>query len=205
MEQGYLIGYFGGLVTTSTLANANPALRAGLLAGQEYPVMNNVIIPGYELGLKAVNPDIELDIRILGNWYDATKASDLAASMIDNQVDVILTIAGGGNQGVVSAAEEKNAYVLWFDSSGDRYAPGIVLGSSLVRLDKAAYERTKAAVAGVLRYGEAETLGVREGYIGFDTESELYREHVPSEIRSRMDELIDRMKSGETHLKMPDL
>ncbi len=204
-EQGYLNGYFGGLITVSSLPHANPALRAGLLAGQEYPVMNKVIIPGYELGLKAVNPDIELDIRILGNWYDATKASDLAASMIDNEVDVILTIAGGGNQGVVSAAEEKSAYVLWFDSSGYHYAPGTVLGSSLVRLDKAAYERTKAAVAGELRYGEAETLGVREGYIGFDTESESYTDHVPREIREKMTDLIKKMESGEVHLKMPNL
>ncbi|HEB09960.1 MAG TPA: BMP family ABC transporter substrate-binding protein, partial [Spirochaetales bacterium] len=36
-----------------------------------------------------------MDFRVIGNWYDANKAADLANSMIDSGVDVIATIAGG--------------------------------------------------------------------------------------------------------------
>ncbi len=77
-EQAYLIGSFGALVTKSDMDGANKDLKAGLIAGQEYPMMNNVIKPGFVSGLKSVDPEISLDFRIVGNWYDASKGAELA-------------------------------------------------------------------------------------------------------------------------------
>jgi riboflavin transport system substrate-binding protein len=202
-EQGFLSGYFAGLVTTSDMEDANPETRVGLLAGQEFPIMNGVILPSYELGLKAAVPEGTVDFRILGNWYDASKASDLASNMIDGGVDTILAIAGGGNQGVISSARQRGAYVLWYDTSGYEEAPGIVIGSSIVRLDRAAYEKTLQAIEGGLPYGEAVILGAREGYVTYDTEHREFERHVPEPIREELDAMLQRLQTGDLVLDMP--
>ncbi len=204
-EQAYIIGYFAGLVTQSSMAEANAETRTALLAGQEYPIMNEVILPAFELGLKTVVGNGEVDFRVLGNWFDAGRAAELASDMYDRGADVILTIAGGGNQGVIAAAQELGGYVLWYDAAGYQQAPGVVIGSSLVRQDHATYERTLLARNGELPFGEAVILGAAEGYVGFATDSPEYREHVPESIRSEMNDLIARFREGEISLEMPDL
>lgn len=201
-EQAFLAGYFAGLVTRSTLPQANPELRAGLLAGQEYPIMNETILPGFRLGFRTIVSEGEVDFRVLGNWYDAGKAQEIATDMIGRGSDVILTIAGGGNQGVIAAARERGAYVLWYDDSGYDQAPGLVIGSSFVRQDDVAYEATRAAIEGTLRFGEARILGVADGAVSFDTDDPSFVRAVPESIRQEMVAILERLESGDLQLEM---
>ncbi len=197
LEQAFLSGYFAGLVAQSNLVDDGRGATAGLLAGQEYPIMNETILPGFRLGFRSVVADGEVDFRVLGNWFDAGKAQEIATDMIVGGSDVILTIAGGGNQGVIAAARENDAYVLWYDQSGYDQAPGIVIGSSFVRQDEAAYETTAAAIAGTLGYGEAQVLGVADGAVSFDTEAEGFISAVPADIRDEMKRVLERLRTGE--------
>ncbi|AHC15095.1 BMP family ABC transporter substrate-binding protein [Salinispira pacifica] len=202
-EQAYLSGYFAGLVSAhDSLEGANSQLKVGLLAGQEYPVMNNEIQPGYIQGARdAASPELEVDIRVLGNWYDAEKARELADSMIRGGVDVILTIAGSGNQGVVSAAEAAGTYVLWYDSPGYEYAPGTVLGSSMVNIDELTREMVGRAIRRELKYGETRYVGISEAAVDYARDYDEYREFVPEDIRRRMDELIDGIADGSIQIR----
>jgi len=202
-EQAFLAGYFAGLVSTSDMSDRSGPLRAGLIAGQEYPIMNNVILPGYEFGLRAVDPDASVDFRVLGNWYDAGRAAELADSMYATGSDIILTIAGGGSQGVIAAAREREKYVIWYDTNGLDQAAGVVIGSTYIALDQAVYERTLAAIEGILVYGEAEVLGVADGYVGSVQDDQLYRRHVSDAVREAQAEIVARMESGNFYLEMP--
>ena len=204
-EQAFLAGYFAGLVGASDMIEADSPLRAGLLAGQEYPIMNGVILPGYEMGLRTVDPDATVDFRVLGNWYDAGRAAELASSMYATGSHMILPIAGGGNQGVIAAARDLDKYVVWYDIPGLQEAPGVVIGSTYIELDRAAYERTFAAVNGELEFGQAEIVGVHDGYVGFVEDDALYRRHVDESVRSAMAEILARMRSGDLFLEMPQL
>ncbi|MDY7029323.1 MAG: BMP family ABC transporter substrate-binding protein, partial [Spirochaetota bacterium] len=49
-EQAFLAGHMAGLVTTNGMPGANPELKIGLIAGQEYPDMNQAIKPGFLAG-----------------------------------------------------------------------------------------------------------------------------------------------------------
>ncbi len=202
-EQAFLAGYFAGLVGRSDMVPQRDALRAGLLAGQEYPIMNEVILPGFRLGLRAVDPDAVVDFRVLGNWFDAGRAAELANSMYATGSHIILTIAGGGNQGVIASARERRAYVIWYDSPGLSEAPGIVVGSTFVAQDRATYERTLAAIRGELAFGQAEILGVADGYVGFVEDDRLYERHVAEEVRREMSRMIQSMETGDLYLDMP--
>ena len=88
-EQGYMAGYIAGLEAlemaeeTSEGSGAKTGeKRIGLIAGQEYPAMNDVILPAYREGAQAVDPAFGVDFRVLGNWFDAGKAAEIAADMI---------------------------------------------------------------------------------------------------------------------------
>lgn len=202
-EQAYLSGFFAGLVTTSSMPKARPERRIGLLAGQEYPIMNEVILTGFREGAQAVDPGITVDFRVLGNWFDAGKAQEIATDMIGRGSDVILTIAGGGNQGVVSAARERNAYALWYDDTGYDEGPGVVVGSSLVRQDHASYESARAAIRGRIEWGTAIILGVADDAVGFDTDHPEFLKAVPPELAAEMEALLERLRRGELVLEMP--
>ena len=203
-EQAYLAGYAAGLVTTAdkdSMQYANAAKKIALVAAQEYPVMNNVIFPGCVEGAKAVDSDITVDFRIVGNWYDATKGAELARSLYQEGVDVILPIAGGASQGVLSAAKELGFYVTWFDDDGYAKAPGYVVSSTALKQDKMAEELTLKALKNEIKYGEAETVGIAEGYVEFVEDSEIYVSAVAEEIRNKISEKYSEIKEGKLLLK----
>jgi simple sugar transport system substrate-binding protein len=192
-QQALLAGHMAGLVTTSTMDGANQELKIGLIAGQEYPDMNELILPGYTEGAQAVHEAIEVDFRVVGNWYDAAKGAELARSMISAGADVILTIAGGANQGVLTAAAEKGVYVHWYDSNGYAQKEGTVIGSTAIKQDKAVYETLKKAVNGEITYGTADTLGLANGYITFIEDDPVYEQTVDAELRKKQHDYLESL------------
>lgn len=194
-ELAFMLGNFAGFITNSRMESGE-VKKIGLIVGQEYPDMNNLIKPGFEMGFKNVNSGIELDFRVIGNWYDASKAADLASDMYANGVDIILTIAGGANQGVVTAAKNVQKFVLWYDSNGYAIEPGVIIGSGVLREDKAAAELTSRAIEGTLKRGTAITAGAKEGYIDFVDDDPNYEKYVPVAIREQMAELLKDMRDG---------
>ncbi len=193
-QQAMLNGHLAGLVTSSEMEGANDQLTIGLIAGQEYPDMLDLIAPGFLAGAKAVDDAIELDFRAVGNWYDAAKGAELARAMISAGVDVILPIAGGANQGVVTAAHEAGIYVLWFDANGYAQQPGTVVGSTSIQQDTATYDTLVKAIEGTLPYGEAVTLGLESGFITFIEDDELYTSYVPEKVRTAQNEYLEGLK-----------
>ncbi len=203
IEQSFLSGYFAGLITSSNIEGINSDLKIGLIAGQEYPDMVKAILPGFTAGAENVNSKISVDFRVVGNWYDAEKARALSVSMFNNGVDIILTIAGGANQGVITAAKDMGKYVLMYDVSSYDDAPGIIIGSTEIKQERAAYEKVKLAIEGKMNFGTAEIATVKDGWIGFDNKHHLYLENVPRNINTRMESLIQQLASGEYSLNMP--
>ena len=199
-EQGYLTGYAAGLVTTadaSAFPYANPAKKIALVAAQEYPVMNEVILPAFEEGAKAVDSSISVDFRIVGNWYDASKSADISRSLYDDGVDVILPISGGANQGVISAAQSLKFYVTWFDNNGYDKAPGLVISSMALEQKKLAKEMVSAYLDGKLEFGKAKTVGIKDGYITFVKDDSVFLANVPKVFVDQLTAVEKDIKDGK--------
>jgi simple sugar transport system substrate-binding protein len=194
-EQGYMAGHLAALVSED-MGGQSGQKKLGLVAGQEYPAMNNVILPAYLEGAKAVNAAYSVDFRVLGNWFDAQKAADLAQDMINGGARVILTVAGGANEGVLQTASEKGAKVVWFDINGYALKEGVVVGSAVIHQDKAAREKTLAFLNGALPFGQAEYAGVREGYVDFVEDDPVYLKTVSEAVRQKQSALIKQMRAG---------
>jgi simple sugar transport system substrate-binding protein len=203
-EQAYMAGYIAALVSLENNQGASPggggAKSIGLLAAQEYPAMNNIILPGYLEGARAVDPAFNVDFRVVGNWFDAVKAAELAAGMIRSGAAVLLPIAGGAGQGAVQAAYEAGAKVVWFDTNGYAVRPGTVIGSAILRQDKAAYEKTTLYLKGELPFGKAETAGTADGFVDFVDDDPLYIAAVSHVIREKQAQLTARLRAGELKL-----
>ena len=203
MEQAAMVGYLAGLVTKSDMPGATPELKIGLIAGQEYDAMLKMILPGFERGGKDIDPGITVDFRVLGNWYDANKAADLANSMMDAGVDVILTICGGANQGVIAAAQDRGRYVVYMDSAAYDLAPGTILGCSELRQQRTAVEALTKAVEGKLLWGETRIVNTAEGYVAFVDDDPLYIESVPESIRELLGVILNEIRTGKRTLEVP--
>jgi len=197
-EMAYLHGVLGGLIAAEKKA---PAVL-GLIAGQEYPDMNNVILPGFEEGLKSVSPDGKVEFRVVGNWYDAAKGADLAKGLFAQGAPVVLSIAGGATQGVISAAKAAGKGVLSYDIDAYAQEPGVIVGSGTIRQDKASYELVKKALAGTAEYGKPLVVGVAEGYIDYLTDVEAFTKAVPESVRTKFLAVVADLKAGKIQLPL---
>lgn len=197
-EQAYLTGCMAALMSTTK--------KIGLIAAQEYPVMNNVILPGYEEGAKSIDKNITVDFRIVGNWYDATKGSELATAMKNSNVDVILPICGGASQGVISSAKEHNIFLTFFD--GAHYfsrAPQHIVSCTILEQSSMAEEVTRSYLLDNIDWGSAITVGVKEGYIKFITEDgEKPNTIVSQNVKNKMQQIVKQIEEGTIYLPQVD-
>lgn len=204
-EQGFLAGYVAGLVTTASVDEmkyANKELKVALLAAQEYPVMNEIILPSFIEGAKYVNKDIQVEFRVVGNWYDAIKGADLARSLYNSGVDVILPICGGASQGVFAAAKELGFYITWFDDNGFGKAPGYVVSSAGMKQKQMAYEQTYAFLENKTEFGTARTVGIADGYVEFILDDPILLETVPATLLNQMNDIYKAIQSGKIVLNV---
>jgi len=204
-EQAFFLGYLAGLVTTGDMPHSNAARRIGFITAQEYPLLNRHIVPGFLDGARRVDPAIELDFRVVGNWYDAGAAADLAMGMINSGVDVLSAIAGGAEQGVVQAIREKNVYAVFFNTNRYADAPGLVVGSGTVLQKELTMEILANFVDGSLDFGAARTVGVPEGYVDFIFDDPGFQEHVPADIRERFSLFMEDFRTGRIEFTVPPL
>ena len=188
-EQSYLTGYIAGLMSESG--------KLGLIAAQEYPVMNNIIYPYFEKGAKDAKNSATVDFRIVGNWYDASKGAMLADVLFQSGVDVILPICGGASQGVINSAINNGFYITWFDNNGFDKAPGRIISSTVMKQEELAKEITTEFLNGKTAWGTAKMLGVKEGYVDFVQDDPLYEQTVPKDVRNQMAALLTKIQKGE--------
>ncbi len=205
LEQGYVTGYLAGLASAGTLPGTQPAKKVGMVIGQRYPVMDKLIIPGFEQGLKAADPAMTVDVRVLGNWFDATKAADLAKSLLSTGSNVILPICGSASQGVLKTLQDAGRYAVFFDGDEFARAPKNILGCTILHQERLAYTSLSSAAAGTLPFGSAEVVGMKDGYIEFLDKHPSWIANVPAAIRTKVGAVIEQIKSGKLQFKVPSL
>jgi basic membrane lipoprotein Med (substrate-binding protein (PBP1-ABC) superfamily) len=191
------------LVSTSTLPGANADKKIGLIYGQHYTMMDDLIIPGIEAGAKAVDPAFELKTAMLGNWYDAKKAESLANSLIDEGVDCLGAIAGSGNAGVVSAAKTRGVYMVWFDVAGFDKAPGTVIGTVGSSNEDLVTLELRNLLDGTVQWGKPLIVGAEQGYISVPLNAPGYINYVPADAQKKFADVYQKVVSGALPLTVP--
>lgn len=199
-EQSLFLGYLAGLVTKSELPYANEQKTIGFITAQEYPLLNNHVLTGYTDGAHYVDPQIKVDFRVIGNWYDATKCAELTQSMLSNGVDVFAVIAGGADTGLFSTLKQKGAYVVYHNTNIYEKEPQSVIGCGLMGQRELVKELLEKAYNNELEYGKAEVVGLKEGYVSF-----VDNPNLPKEISEPFYAFLNNLKEGKISYTLPSL
>lgn len=124
-EMGYLFGAIAAIKSKTK--------HVGYLAGVQYAV-NKESTELFKRGALATDPAIKVSIKWVGNWTDKEKAKNLAKSMINAGVDVIMVNAGAASMGVHAQAEKAGIYTLAWIKDFNYLAPKAVITSNIQKL-----------------------------------------------------------------------
>ncbi|AHH12339.1 Nucleoside-binding protein [Borrelia hermsii YBT] len=198
-EEAYILGYYVGLfLKGSNLSNKNVAL----IAGQEYPVMNNYIFPYFKNGIREIL-DSEVFFRTLGNWHDSNRAKVLSDSLIlDSGVSVILPIVGTAIKGVLSSVREHGVFAVLFDDEDYLDNKDNVIGSGITNQRFYLEKVLDKALKGEIRYGAYKVLGFKERGVLFNLLNKFYVEKTDSKLKERLEEKMREMNDTEIEIDL---
>jgi len=101
----YLAGIVGGLTTQTN--------KIGYVAPIQIPEIIR-LINGVTVGARSVNPDVEMEVVWIGNWFDPPAETAAVNAMVDAGVDVIFT--GTDTTVPVVSADERGVWSAGYDS-----------------------------------------------------------------------------------------
>lgn len=175
----------------------------GFLGGEEGPIINDFLV-GYIEGALEADPDIKVATSYVGSWNDSSKGKELSLAMINQEADILFGVAGGSGVGAFEAALEKDIYTLGVDSDQaliyedqDKLDYAEIIPTSVLKnVDNSLYRAMELYIDDELPVGETETLGLEEGGVGL-AQNDYYEELVPEDVREEIEELEEKISSGE--------
>ncbi len=200
-EVSFLVGAAAAMMTTDgDLNNIDPSNKViGFLGGMENPIINDFLV-GYIQGAKTVEPDIKVQIGYVGNFYDSAAGKEIALAQYQSGgADVGYNVAGAAGLGQIEAAVDTDKYAFGVDSDQAALMPEkahVIPTSALKNVGNSIYQAISLDMEGKLEYGKAESFGFAEGGVEIVKDAH-YEEMLPEEIRSKIDELEQKIISGE--------
>ena len=181
--------YLAGLVAGKTTKTDN----VGFIGGMQLPTVDTFKY-GFMAGVKAANPDAEIQSQYANSFTDQAKGKAIATQMYKNNADIIFIAGGDVGTGAIEAAKELGKYAIGVDRDQSDLAPENVLTSAIKRVDAGVYETVKDLVEGKFEGGTNIVYGLNEDAVGIpDTTSNL----VSQDILDYVNEQMEKFKSGE--------
>ena len=146
----YINGYIAGKITKTG--------KIGLVVGAEEAGPNSEANAFME-GVKASNPNAEVQFSFVGSYEDPAKAKEIATAMIAKGVDVIQGDAGSTDTGTIEAAKENGSVVFLGCVTDYHDSYNNVAGTIKMGFDSTVYDAIKSAVQGNFAGG---TNGIRD-------------------------------------------
>ncbi len=199
-EVSYLVGAAAAMMTTDeTLDKVDPSNKIiGFLGGMENSVIKDFLV-GYIQGAKDIEPEIQVALAYVGNFYDSAAGKDMALTQYKNGADVGFNVAGSAGLGQIEAAVDSDRYAFGVDSDQAALLPDYAANiptSAIKNVGNSLIRAIKMDMEDELAYGTLEYLGFAEGGVEL-VEDAHYEEVVPEEIRTKVAELKEQITSGD--------
>ena len=151
-EGGYLNGVAAALLSEKGIIGVVGPVEAGDA---------KLYINGFVDGVKATNPDAEVNVTYTGNFGDTALAAEAATTQIKAGADVL---TGSAQQVVGSIQVAKDAGVYWFGSQSDQspLAPEIVVVNQVYDWTKVIKDMIDSHNSGTLG-GKVFTMTLNDG------------------------------------------
>ena len=119
-DMGYLVGVYAALLETkSDLTGLNKQKILGFVGGEESPLICDFLV-GYIEGAWSIDPDIKVDWRWIGNYFDSALGKEIGAAEIEAGADIVWGVGGAAGTGVAEACYEKGKYYIGVDSDQEQ-------------------------------------------------------------------------------------
>ena len=189
-EAAFLTGLIAGKMTKTN--------EVGFIGGMENQVIYRFLY-GYEYGVNQANDKADVKVQFAGTFADAAKGKSIANQMYSNNVDIILSAAGGTGVGAIESAKEQNKYAIGVDKDQSDLAPNNVLTSALKKVNVGVYDIVKEFKDGKLKGGQAKIYGLKEDGVGIPKST---KNLVSQDIIDYVNTMADKVKNGE--IEVPD-
>lgn len=179
----YLAGIVAGLKTESD--------KIGYVAAQDN---NNPEVTGgidaFALGVKSVNPDAKIYVKVTNTWFDLQKEKAAAVALLDEGCDVIAQHQDTTQPMV--AAQERGAYGIGYNSDMAVQVPDAVLTSVVWHWGVYYTAAVQAAIDGTWT-ADNYFDGMKEGLLGLTDLTDLCAEGT----KEKVDEATQKILNGE--------
>ena len=189
-EAAFLAGAMAGLLTQSNSVGAVLAVNEAVQYRYQY---------GYTAGVKAVNPDCEVQVAFTNSYTDVGKGSELAGVMYNRGADYVGTYAGACNLGVFEAASQAGEGKYCFGAANGQFdqMPDKIIASVVKPVNQAIYTIIENFTQGEFDASVPFSLGLKEGGVNFlFTPLGLY-DSIPADALAAIEDLRAKVISGE--------
>jgi len=201
-EGSFLVGVVAGLTTKTN--------KIGFVGGMEIPLIEK-FESGFRAGVKAVNPDAEVEVQYAGAFDQADKGKAIASSMYANGIDIIYHASGATGNGVFSEAKDlktkdpnREIWVIGVDK--DQSPEGVVevdgttynvtLSSMVKRVDVAVYDVATKAMNGEFPGGEIIEYGLDQDGVGIAPT----QDNIAQDVLDQVEEWKEKIINGEINV-----
>lgn len=206
-EGAFLAGALAALVSQSDMPLVNSDNNViSVVGGVDSPVINDFVV-GYIQGAKYVDPSITVLNAYIASVSDAPKCKDVSLQMYAQNSNVNFSPSGGAVMGSMDAAKEAGKYVIGVDADQamqfmetDPEMADLVLTSAIKNVGQSLYLALERYLNDDIPWGTSEVMGLEEGTVGL-AKNEIYEKTVPQEIKDQIDEIEQKVISGEIEVK----
>lgn len=182
-EGRYLAGIAAGRMTKSNLA--------GFVAGFPIPEVLQGI-NAFTLGMRSVNPQAQVKVVFLGEWFNPPRERDAAMALFDQNVDVVAFHTA--STAIMSAAQERGRLAIAYHSDMRKWGPDAQIAAVTHLWGDYYTRRARELLAGQWKTGNVWG-GVKDGMVRVGD----FGPRVPAAVR---DEVLARQKdiaAGKLH------
>jgi len=189
-EGGYVNGVMAGKLTKSNIIGVVGPIETGDA---------KLYIDGFVAGVKASNPDAQVNVNYIGSFSDVALASEAASTHISAGADVLT----GSAQMVVGAiGKAKENGVLWFGTQASQtsLAPDIVVANEV-------YEWT-VVLNDIIDQMDQEVYGGKAYVINLENGGEVIEYNpnfdLPADVKQLAEDTIQGIKDGSIVIPIGD-
>lgn len=202
-QGSFLVG-----VAAALKAEAEGQDTVGFIGGMDFDLIQK-FEAGFEAGVYAVNPDMNVLIEYAGDFADTQIGQTLAAKMYDQGAYIIYHAAGGTGNGLIKEAKDRRSsgddvWAIGVDK--DQYLDGIyegeesaILTSMMKRVDVAAYDVAERTMNGDFPGGEVLVYDLANNGVGLPDENPNLSDDIVSSVAEYKTMVVD----GE--IEVPEL
>lgn len=173
--------------------------KVGFVGGMDFETIQK-FEAGFEQGVHAVNPDIEVVVEYVGGFDLPEEAQALATKMYDSGVYIIYPAAGASGNGVIKEAKDralngKDVWVVGVDK--DQYEEGIyeddksvILTSMVKRMDNVVYQVCQEVAKGEFK-GGTQVYGLKDDGVGIPEENPNLKDEWVETIQDYIDKIVN--------------